>query len=377
MPPIITARFKKAIKIPGACLTYANSFTGMVVVPLALVVLYVGLIASDRYVSESRVTVRQSGASQDVASLASIISGGSSGSREENLLLKDYILSLDMLKYLDANIGLRKAYQQGGDYLSRLWPWASQEAFFRYYLKRIEVTHDNTTGALLIRTQGFEPEFARRMNAAIMYQCEKFINDSSHRIADEQLRFISGELARANENLLAAKQRVLAFQNRNNVLDPVEKAKAMSTFVMQLESDLGRQEGELRYLRTFLAEDSSQVVTLRNKLNSLKQQLQEEKQKISGNQAGKLNTIASQFMLLQFQTEFALDKYKATLAAYEKTRVEASRKVKNLVVISSPHQQEEAEYPRRFYIIITALFGILILYGATRLLIATIEDHKD
>jgi capsular polysaccharide transport system permease protein len=377
MPPIITATFKKAIKIPGAILTYANSFTGMVVVPMALVVLYVGLIASDRYVSESRVTVRQGGGSQDVTSLASIISGGSSGSREESLLLKDYILSLDMLKYLDANIGLRKVYQHGGDYLSRLWPWASQEAFYRYYLKRIEVTNDNATGALLIRTQGFEPEFARRMNTAIMYQCEKFINDSSHQIADEQLRFISGELARANENLLAAKQKVLAFQNRNNVLDPIEKAKAMSTFVMQLEAELGRQEGELKNLRTFLAENSSQVVTLRNKLTALKQQLQEEKRKISGDQAGKLNTISSQFMLLQFQAEFALDKYKATLAAYEKTRVEASRKVKNLVVISSPHQQEEAEYPRRLYIILTALVGLLILFGVTRLLIATIEDHKD
>lgn len=378
MPPITTTAFKKAIKIPAAYLRYANSFTGMVVVPMALIVLYAGLIASDRYVSESRVTVREGTGSRDVTSLAvSIISGGSSSSREENLLLKDYILSLDMLKYLDANIGLRKAYQQGGDYLSRLWPWASQEAFYRYYLKRIEVTSDNTTGALLIRTQGFEPEFARRMNAAIMYQCEKFINDSSHRIADDQLRFISGELARANEDLLAAKQKVLAFQNRHNVLDPIEQAKAMSTFILQLEAEMGRQEGELKNLRTFLAEDSSQVVALRNKLGALKQQIQEEKRKIAGDQAGKLNTISSQFMLLQFQTEFALDKYKATLAAYEKTRVEASRKVKNLVVISSPHQQEEAEYPRRLYIILTALVSLLILYGIIRLTIATIEDHKE
>jgi capsular polysaccharide transport system permease protein len=349
----------------------------MVAVPIALIVIYMTLIASDRYVSESRVTVRQSGGAPDVTSLASIISGGNAASHEDNLLLKDYILSLDMLKYLDANIGLRKAYQQGGDLLSHLQPWASQEDFYKYYLKRIEVTIDNTSGALLIRTQGFDPEFARRMNAAITYQSENFINDTSHRIADEQLRFISGELAHANENLLAAKQKVLAFQNRNNVLDPIENAKAMSTFVLQLEAELGRQEAELKNLRTFLTEDSSQITAFRNKLNALKQQIQEEKRKMSGDQAGKLNSISSQFMLLQFQAEFAIDKYKATLAAYEKTRIEASRKVKNLVVINSPHVQEKAEYPRRLYIIITALFGVLILYGVTRLLIATIEDHKD
>ena len=377
MLPITTANFKKAIKIPRACLGFAASFTGMVIVPMALVILYVGLIASDRYVSESRVTVRQSGGSQEVTSLAGILSGASFGSPGENLLLNDYICSLDMMQYLDASIGLRNSYQQGGDPLSRLWPWASQEAFHRYYLKRIEVANDTVTGALLIRTQGFDPEFSRRMNAAIVHQCEKFINDSSHRIANEQLSFISGELASANESLLTAKQRVLSFQNRHNVLDPVEQARAMSAFVLQLEAELGRQEGELKRLRTFLAEDSFELVALNNKVAALKEQVAEEKQKLAGDQAGKLNTISSQFMLLQFQAEFALDKYKATLAAYEKARVESSRKVKNLVVISSPHRQEEAEYPRRLYIIFTALVGLLILFGISRLIISTIEDHKD
>lgn len=377
MLPITTASFRKANRLSRACLSFAGSFTGMVLVPMALVIFYVGLIASDRYVSESRVTVRHSSASQESTSLAGLLSGSNMGSQADNLLLNDYIRSLDMMKYLDADIGLRKAYQQGGDFISRLWPWASQEAFHRYYLKRIEVTNDSTSGALVVRTQGFDSEFSRRMNAAIVQQCEKFINASSHRIADEQLTFISGELGRASQDLAAAKQRVLAFQNRNNVLDPVEQAKAMSAFVLQLEGELARQEGELKRLHTFLAEESFAVVDLANRVATLKQQVGEEKRKLAGDQAGKLNNMSSQFMLLQFQTEFALDKYKATLAAYEKTRVETARKVKNLVVISSPHRQEEAEYPRRLYIILTALVGLLILFGITRLVITTIEDHRD
>ncbi|RQW87469.1 MAG: capsular biosynthesis protein [Geobacter sp.] len=360
------------------CFKLSKSFLLIVVVPFLLIAIYYGVIASPRYVSESKITVRQSGGGQDVGSLAvSILSGGGSSSREDNLYLREYILSLDMLQYLDASVGLRKAYQGRGDYLSRLLPWASQEDFLNFYRKHVSVNYDAVTGVLTIRTEAFDRAFARRMNAAIMYQCEKFINDNSHRISNEQLRFISSELTRANEELLATKQKVLAFQNRHNVLDPVEQAKAMSAFVLQLEAEVGRQEAELRNMRTFLAENSTQVVAFREKLGALKQQLQNEKQKISGGPAGKLNTMSSQFMLLQFQAEFALDKYKATLAAYEKERVEASRKVKNLVVISSPHQQEEAEYPRRQYIIFASLVGLLILYGISRLIIATIEDHKD
>jgi capsular polysaccharide transport system permease protein len=357
---------------------YGRSFKLMVLLPFALTLLYYVFIASDRYVSESRVTVKQSGGNQDVTSIAAgLLTGGSPSSREDNLVLKDYILSLDMLNYLDTAIELRQSYQQQGDYFSRLWPWASQEDFYKHYLKRVEITYDDLTGALIIRTQGYRADFARRMNAAIMHQSEKFINDSSHKIAEEQLRFITGELKKANDELLAARQKLLGFQNRYNVLDPVEKAKALSAFVLQLESDIARQETELKHLRTFLAENSAQVVTLRDRLLAMKQQLAEEKQKISGGQSGKLNTISSQYMLLQFQAEFALDKYKAALSAYEKTRVEASRKVKNLMVISSPHQQQEAEYPRRAYILLTVLLGLLILFGISRLIIATIEDHKD
>lgn len=378
MPLTITASIANLKKIPDVMMQVGRSLTLMVLFPFGLLLLYIGLIASDRYVSESRILVKSSGGSADVTSIAaSILSGGNASSREDNLLLKDYILSLDMLTYLDGTIGLKKAYQQEGDFLSRLWPWASQEDFYKHYLKRIEIFHDDLTGVLVIRTQGYQPDFAQRMNAAIMHQSEKFINDSSHKIAEEQTRFITSELSRARDELMQAKQKVLGFQNRTKVLDPVEAAKAMAVFVLQLEAEIARQEAELKHLRSFMAENTAQVATLKDKLQALKQQLAEEKQKLAGDQGNKLNTMSSQYLLLQFQAEFALDKYKATLAAYEKNRIDASRKVKNLMVISSPHQQNEATYPRRGYILLTALVGLLIMFGITRLVIATIEDHKD
>lgn len=355
-----------------------KSFLLMVIIPFVLIAIYYGVFASARYVSEAKITVRRSGGSQNISSLAAgILAGGGSSSREDNLYLREYILSLDMLKHLDTSLALRQAYQGRGDYFSKLLPWASQEGFLDYYRKHVSVNFDTVSGVLTVRTESFDSEFACWMNMEIMRRCEKFINESSHRIANEQLGFISSELSRANEELQVARQKVLGFQNRHNVLDPVAQAKALSSFVLQVEAEVGRQEAELRHMRSYLAEDSTQVAAFREKLNALKEQLKEEKRKIAGGQSGKLNNISSEFMLLKFQAEFALDKYKATLAAYEKERVEALRKVKNLVVISSPHPQEEAEYPRRLYSIMTALVGLLMLYGVTKLIIATIEDHKD
>lgn len=366
----------KILKIAGNKLHLLKSFSFVVLVPFLLISLYYGAIASKRYVSEAKLTIRQNGASQETGSIVNMLRGGGS-SREDNQHLREYVLSLDMLEYLEKAVGLRQAYQQQGDYLSRLWPWASQEEVLNYYRKRVQLVYDDTIGILTLRTQGFDPVFARRLNAAILHQCEKFINDTSHHIAEEQLRFISGELSRAGEDLQNARQKLLLFQNRHNLLDPVEKAKALSAFVQQIETDLGRQQAELKNLLSFLSDEAPQVIALRSRILAQNQQLQEEKLKLSGGNANKLNAVSNQFQLLQFQVEFAQDKYKAALSAYEKTRIDTSRKVKNLVIVSSPHVQEEAEYPRRLYIIITSLIALSALYGLFRLLIATIEDHRE
>jgi capsular polysaccharide transport system permease protein len=75
--------------------------------------------------------------------------------------------------------------------------------------------------------------------------------------------------------------------------------------------------------------------------------------------------------------EFATDLYRSSLAALEGARVEASRKLKHLIVIESPSLPEEALYPRRLYSMTTLLVFLVLLYGIGRLTAATIKDHKD
>lgn len=355
------------------------SFFGLVVVPLTLTILYFGLIASDRYVSEAKITIKQSGDGSTGTGISAVdaLIGGSGGSREDSLHLREYILSLDMLKWLDQSIGLRNNYETHGDFLSRLPKSASQEDFLKYYRKHVEVIYDDATGILTILTQGFEPGYALRMNEAILAQSETFINAKSHDIAKEQLAFINGELDRAQTELTQAREAQLSFQNRNRMLNPIDQAKAMSGIVMQLEEEKTKLEAELKQLRSYLSENAPQVIATRDKIGAVARQIGEERGKLSGSDASRLNDKAAQYALLEFQTQFALDKYKAALSAYEKMRLEATKKLKYLVTISNPYTQEDAEYPHRLYIIATTLFGLLVGYGLFRLLHATIQDHRE
>ena len=356
-----------------------KSFFSLVLLPLALTILYFGLMASDRYVSEAKLTIRQAGSSGVGTGIMAIdaLIGSSTGSREDSLHLREYILSLDMLKWLDQSIALRASYEKDGDFFSTLSKNASQEEFLAYYRKHLEVILDDTTGILSIRTQGFNSAYALRMNEAILAQAEIFINEKSHKVAREQLAFINTELERAQEELTKAKEAQLSFQNRNRMLDPIDQARAMSVVVMQLEGEKTRFEAELKQLQSYLAESAPQLLSVRSQIDAVSRQINEERSKLSGNSSSLMNDKAAQYALLEFKTQFALDKYKAALAAYEKMRIEASKKLKHLVTISSPYIQEEAEYPHRLYMIATTAFVLLVAFGLFRLLYATIQDHRE
>jgi capsular polysaccharide transport system permease protein len=352
----------------------------LIALPMVLALLYYTVLAADRYVSESIVTVRQANqGSSALPGAALMLAGISPALREDNLYLRQYIHSLDLLKKLDAELGLRAHYEaQSLDPFYRLWGGASQEWFLEFYRARVEVQFDEIAGLLNVRVQGFEPEFARKLNAAILRESEAFVNAYSQRIAREQMQFAEAELERAAQRLQAAKNEVLSFQTKYKLLDPTAEAQASGALVAELQAALAKQEAELRALRSYLNDDSFQVQALRNQVDALRKQLEAERSRATNGQRDvRLNEQAARFQDLMLRAGFAEDAYKLALSAVENARIDATRKLKSLVVIESPHQPEEAIYPRRLYNLVTLFIVCCLLYGLTRLIVATIREHQD
>ncbi|WP_119156705.1 capsular biosynthesis protein [Caldimonas tepidiphila] len=348
--------------------------------PLVLGAAYFTFFAADRYVSESVVTVRQANQSaSQVPGAALLLAGITPPSREDTLYLQRYIHSLDLLRKLDARLQLRLHYEgQTLDPFYRLFPGTSQEWFLEYYRSRVEVGLDDLSGLLSIRVQGFEPGFARQLNAAILEESEKFVNALSHQMAREQMSFAETELLRAGEKLQQAKARLLAFQNVHRVLDPTAQAQAAEALSAQLQGELSRQEAELKNALTYLNDDSLQVAALRNRIASLRGQLQSEQLRTTdARRSQRLNAQAAEFQDLQLQAGFAQDAYKLALSAVENARIDATRKLKSVAVIEPPSLAETADHPRRLYHFATLLVVCAMLYSVVQLAVATIRDHQD
>lgn len=352
-------------------------FLFIVIIPFVLIFLYYMFIASDKYVSESKITIKQTGEPKFSLSLSSFLSIGQPSSREDAMYLQEYILSYDMLDYLDRKLNLRKIYQSSKiDFISRLDKDATKEEFLKYYKKHVDVLFDEFSGILTIKVFAYTAEDAKKINEAILEQCERYINGVSHKIAKEQLNFIEQELSYANTKMQEAKQKLLKFQNTYKVLDPTQEAQAVATLIGQLESQLAAKEAELKTQLTYMREDSFQIEALKGQIKALREQIEKEKARLVGGENSKLNKIMLDYLNYKLEADFLTDVYKTILSAMEATRVDASRKLKNVVVISSPNLPEEALYPKRGYNIILASIILLMVYGIISLILGIIKEHR-
>ena len=362
-----------------AHLSARNLRLALIAVPWLAAAVYLTVFAADRYVAKSVIAVRQNGerpVSFDV--LSSMFGATAPATREDELMLEAHILSMDMMRQLDERLGLRQHFSAPwADFVFRLSPRATQEEMLDYYRRRVEVAVDEESGLIEVRTQGFTPEFAESLNREVIALSERFINESSHRLAREQMAFAEEELAKARRAVDEARANVQAFQKKHGILDPVAQAVANSGLTAELQATLARQEAELRGLLEYLNEDAHQVQALRAQIAGTRAQLEAESRRVTSSEAASLNVLAGDYQELLAQLQFAQDAYKLALTGLETARVESTRKLKSLVLVESPARPESAEYPRRLYTLIALLMGLTLLYGIARLIVATIEDHQE
>lgn len=363
-------------------LSARNLRLGIIAIPWLIAAIYLFVFAADRYVSESVVVVRKEGGGLPVPGGLDALSamfGTSAASGEDQHMLQAHILSIDMLRQLDEKLNLREAYSSPKlDFIFRLDSDATQEEFLDYYNSRVEVIVDSESGLLTIRTQGFTPEIAQAVNQHVVDISEQFINESSHRLARDQMTFAKSETENARAELDEARSRLLRFQEEHGILNPMAQAAANTGLVAELQASQARYEAELKGHLAYLNEDAPQIDALQAQIAGIRQQLEAERlRSVTSAEGVSLNVLAGQYQELLAELEFLADAYRGALTALETARIEATRKLKSLVLVESPALPESAEYPRRAYSLLALFLGLTLLYGIGRLIVATIEDHME
>ena len=354
---------------------------GLVILPMVLATIYYGIFATDRYVSSAQVVVRQDGGNQAAAmpGLSTLLTGANPASREETLYLREYIGSMDMMLLLEERLHWIEQY---ADQRSDMFFWLNKDApredLLKYYQRMVTAHYDETTGLLRVEVQAFTPELSEQMLRTILSASENFVNEVSHSIAREQMTFAKSELATARIQYADRKAELIDFQNTNKVLDGANTAQSRATIIADLEGQYTKEQAVLTEMQFKLRADSPQVKQQKQRVNAIAQQLAKEKRLlVSSTDGSQLNVVASAFQQLTLDAGIAEASYKTAVAALDNARIEASKKIRTLVTVVSPNTPQQALYPERLYNLATILLGLLMLYGITRFILASIEDHRD
>ncbi len=336
------------------------------------------LVASDRYVSEASVIIRKTDSvAAPTPDLSMLIAGIAGVNRNDQLLLREYLLSVDMLKKLDAELNLKAHYGDWGrDWISRMW-LTDMEWFHRHYLSRVAIEYDDYAGVLRIKAQAYESKMARAIADMLVREGERYMNQIGHELAQTQVNFLSTQVDLAQLRFQQASQRLLAFQNKKGLLSPQATAESLNVLIAKLEEQRAQLQTQLASLPKNLDRDHPNIVMLSQSLAAIDRQIGEEKAKLANPTGKTLNITMEEFQRLQMEATFTQDLYKAALTALEKGRIDATRMLEKVSVLQTPTLAEYPMEPRRIYnAVITLLFG-LMLVGILKLLESIVLDHVD
>jgi capsular polysaccharide transport system permease protein len=340
--------------------------------------IYQGFIASDRYVSEANVVLESPQIAPSMLDVGTLF-GGNNLSNTDMLLLRDHLLSFDMMRKVEATLPFREHYADRAiDFFSRLESVdLPREELHEYYLRRISVELDDYAQVLRVRVQAFSPEMAHAIATLLLQEGEAHMNAMGQRLATEQVRFLEVQVDALFERFEAARRDLIEHQNIHGLVSPAGTVESISAVVAGMEGQLANLKAERSALASFQRENSHELVKVEAAIRSLSEQIELERGRLAQRSGGALNIVSAEYQSLELKAQFAQESYSAVLAALENTRIEAARKLKQVSVLQSPTLPEYAVEPDRVYNIVVFTIIVVFIGLIVQMLVLIIRDHAD
>ena len=369
---------------PGRFFRFLRSINSLgfytVVLPTLLAGFYYGLIASDIYVSESRLVVR-SPQPQAPTGISAVLQGaGFSHPSDDTFIVHDFILSRDALKKLNEQIHLDQAFgSKDVDVLNRFkgldWWDGSFEALHRYYQKRVSVDVDSSSSIATLKVNAFTSEDAYRINEKLVKMSEDLVNGINERARQDMIRFAAAEVEIAENKAKAAALAVSKYRNLKSIFDPGKQSPLQLQLIAKLQDELIATKMQLDQIRT-LSGDNPQIPSIQKRVVSLQEAISQETAKVAGG-GHSLSGEAAEYDRLALEQEFASKLLMEELITLEQARNEAQRKQLYLERIVQPGKPDYAVEPRRIRCVFTTFVLGLIAWGILTMLIAGVREHHD
>ena len=346
--------------------------------PTLLVFIYLAIVAQPSYESQAQIVVKNNDneAMMTIPGISAGMMGSGDSSIQESYRLIEYMKSPALIQKLEDLHGLQEHYAAPEfDKFRKLSDDANFDDLVAYFQGQLRLKVSSDSSIISLSVQAFDPELAQAILTSIIEESEQAINHLNHRISLSTTGIAKRELEKTKENLTVIRQRMFEFQISREVISPEAEVQMLLLNLSELDARILSKKTELKTKAQFLREDAFELKSLQQEVAGLEAQREEEMRALFVQDGNSIPSAARAYESLKLESEFALQSYAAALAAYETTKLEALRQEKFLLTISPPTQPINSAYPQPWRGTLTALIIILLVYGITRLVIATVLDH--
>ncbi|KRE15804.1 hypothetical protein ASE63_16385 [Bosea sp. Root381] len=337
----------------------------LVGLPTLVAVIYYGLIAADRFVSQSEIVLRSvgsadtSGVSAMIASQggAAVAGGLSVGGDRDAQAVATFIASHDGMAAVDQALDLRKLFARPETDRFSGYPGVirgdTNYALYRYYEDKVSVSYDATTGVIKLSAEAFRPEDAKALGEALITHAEALVNRMDLRARQDAIRTAQAQVDTARVQVVEAQEKLTAFRLRERMVDPVKMSGVVIEAIAQLLAKSVELKAQLsNLLRNTPANQQASV--LRNQIASIEEQIATQQRKLTGPD-GSISPILAEYAQLSLQSGFADRIYTASLDQLESARAAAARQHAFIERISGPTLSDYSTEPRRTLMVLGVL----------------------
>lgn len=364
------------------------SFLLLSVIPTAFFAAYLYVFAADQYVSEFRFTIQHSQPviSDTRSALGGLLSDGFAAlAIPESESAVGYIDSRQIIDDLPHSIDLKQIYATDrADWWWRLEGDAPAEDVLRYWNRMVSAVFDLTSGIVTVDVRAFSPDDAVRVAREVQAQTERMVNavsDRSHKDAEVYARQLVDE---AEARLRKAELALRDFRNSNTVLTPELAASISAKLESQLRDQIAETQAQIELFRLQGVGDAApRVVVLRNRLNTLRGQLDQQIAQITRAnpeaQAGgrPLASAISDYDSLETELKISTAFYQGAIEALAMARAKVEQQGVYLGTFIQPARPESSTFPRRarwlaiFFVASVFTWALALLFGSS------IRDHME
>jgi len=361
---------------------YLITFVLFVVLPSIASAIYLAFIASDQYVAETRFAVKQAQFDTDrvKSDLSKLASGSIPSLADQNVyIIANYIRSRAIVDDVGKALDLRQIFRRPeADFWARLKDGATKEELVDYWNEMVRTYVDGPSAIVTVEAKAFRPEDALALSRAIIAASEKLANEVSARARNDTMKWAEDEVRRAEGKVETALANLREYRDSEGYIDPVSAATSTSKLLLQTMAEKIKLQSDYFVASRAMSPEAPTVVTLKTRLQSLDDQINQLKSKLTGNSPEGATIAASlvKFESLELQRQFAEKLYQLAQDSLERARIKAERQNIYVEVFVPPGLPEYARYPERLALSLLIPLGLLIVWGIFAFTAAAVDDHR-